>query len=67
MAGKVVRAMGSFCSLPVGAGALACAIAEQFGTEDLNVLATFVTSLGDCLSLIAAQRVRCESLRENPE
>ena len=40
----------------MGAGALACAIAEQLDAEELAVMAAFVTVLGDVLALIAVQR-----------
>lgn len=53
------------CCLPVSIGPLACAIAENFGTDELNVLAIYITSLGDALSLIAAQRVAGESKCSN--
>ena len=44
------------CVLSMGAGALACAIAEQLDDEELAVMAAFVTVLGDALALIAVQR-----------
>ena len=44
------------CALSMGAGALACAIAEQLDDEELAVMAAFVTVLGDALALISVQR-----------
>ena len=44
------------CALSMGAGALACAIAEQLDAEELAVMSAFVTVLGDALALIAVQR-----------
>jgi hypothetical protein len=54
-----VRATDGNCCLPVSLGPLACAIAEQFTTEELGVLSMYITALGDQLALIAAQRVAC--------
>ena len=42
------------CALSMGAGALACAIAEQLDDEELAVMAAFVTVLGDALALTFA-------------
>ena len=39
---------------------LAILISNNFDTEDLAIIATFVTTLGDNLSLIAASRASCE-------
>lgn len=50
------------CGLTMGAGALACAIAAELTTAEINTLAAFLEVLGDALSLIAAQRGACENL-----
>lgn len=49
------------CSLSMGASALACAIAGQLTTDELNTLAAFLEILGDALALIATQRGQCEN------
>lgn len=49
------------CSLSMGASALACAIANELTTNDINTLAAFLQVLGDALSLIATQRGQCEN------
>ena len=44
------------CALSMGAGALACAIADVLTDEELATMAAFVTVLGDALALISVQR-----------
>ncbi len=40
---------------------LAFLISNNFDSEDLGILAAFITSLGDNLALIAASKASCES------
>lgn len=49
------------CALSMGASALACAIAGELSTDDINTLSAFLVVLGDALSLIAIQRGQCEN------
>ncbi len=52
------------CCLPVGLGALACAIAEGLDAERIDYLASAFTVLADQLFLISAQRALCQG--KNP-
>ena len=50
------------CELIFKISAIANAISSKLTTDELNLLATIVTQLGDTLNTIAAQRTYCDSL-----
>ena len=50
------------CELVFKISAIANAISSKLTTDELNLLATIVTQLGDTLNTIAAQRTYCDSL-----
>lgn len=47
--------MPDFCSLPVLSAAAACAISKNLTANEINILSSFFSSLGDNLAIIAAQ------------
>lgn len=51
------------CELTFAITALANAIASNFNDEELGILSSAATQLGDTLATILAQRALCESLR----
>ena len=50
------------CEFVFKISAIANAISSKLTTDELNLLATIVTQLGDTLNTIAAQRTYCDSL-----
>lgn len=50
------------CELIFKISAIANAISSKLTTDELNLLATIVTQLGDTLNTIVAQRTYCDSL-----
>ena len=51
----------SGCELVTLASTLSCIIAKNLSTDDINILASFLSSLGDNLATIAAVQSTCET------
>lgn len=50
----------SGCELVTLASTLSCIIAKNLSIDDINILASFLSSLGDNLATIAAVQSACE-------
>lgn len=50
----------SGCELVTLANTLSCIIAKNLNTNDINILSSFLSALGDNLALIANIRASCE-------
>ena len=57
--------MVNSCELVFKISAIANTLASKLTIDELNLLATIVTQLGDTLNTIAAQRAYCDSLNNN--
>ena len=51
----------SGCELVTLASTLSCIISKNLNTDDMSILASFLSALGDNLATIAAVQSTCES------
>lgn len=51
----------SGCELVTLASTLSCIIAKNLSIDDINILASFLSALGDNLATIAAVQSSCDS------